>query len=277
MNRVLLVAILFSAALAGGATAPPDTVWMPLYNGKDLTGWNYSQNFWRSDGGVIHGEGKPVHNTFCFVGGKFSDFVLVAKTRLWQTGAGYTNSGIQYRSAFLDSGNFRMKGYQWDIGDGWDGSMYPEGGFPSGSSTVAESDACKKANRRNDWNQVVIIADGNRVIHRLNGTDCIDYKAEVLDGYIGLQLHASNLVTRVEFKDIFIRPLNGSFRISDSSAIFLDSTFSPPMVSIRGNGDARGASPEAGQRGGSGAPEFDLQGRWLGPGRTLEWMAVRKQ
>ena len=236
------------------------TTWMPLFNGVDLAGWRFSDQFWRTEAGAIHGEGKATGNTYCFLPARYSDFVLVAKTRLWQSEAGYTNSGIQYRSAFIDSSAFRMKGYQWDMGDGWDGSLYPEGHYPEGLQAIRETEECQRANLRNDWNQVVISADGDKVIHELNGKRCVEYKAEVKDGFIGLQLNATRIVMKVEFKDIFIRPLNGSFAIPESAAVRLGPDFAPESASIRGG--KGGALPMESSR------VFDALGRIIGGNRS---------
>lgn len=244
--RALILAAM-AACLPGDAFSlsinPPPTQWMKLFDGKDLSGWGYASDYWRVDSGMIHGEGKSPDNIFAHVNRKFSDFVLTAKSRLWQTPAGYTNSGIQYRSEFIDSASHRMKGYQSDIGDSLDGAMYPEGGYPAGVNMQYITDACKKSIHANGWNQVVITANGTKVTHELNGNKCLEYTATVLNGYIGLQLHSTDLVMKVDFRDIYIRPLNNSFTIPDSLAVTLDDTYSPMESAIL----ARPRSPSPGR------------------------------
>jgi hypothetical protein len=176
---------------------------------------------------MLQGQGKSTYNTFCHTDRKYSDFVLSVKARLWQTSAGYTNSGLQYRSVFIDSATHRMKGYQADIGDGLDGSMYPEGAYPADAKMVG-NDACRKFIEPNGWNHFLITADGGKVRHELNGNFCAEFTASVLEGYIGLQLHATSLVMKVDFKDLYIRPLNNSFEIPDSLATTLDADFAGP-------------------------------------------------
>jgi hypothetical protein len=223
-----------AAAMAAIGSAQVKTVWMPLFDGKDLSGWGYSQEFWQVSDGVLQGQGKAAINTFCHTNRKYSDFVLSVKARLWQTQAGYTNSGLQYRSDFIDSTSHRMKGYQVDIGDGLDGAMYPEGAYPPGVNMLG-NDPCKQFIKPNGWNHFLITANGGKVRHELNGNFCLEYNATVLDGYIGLQLHATSLVMKVDFKDLYIRPLNNSFAIPDSQATTLDEAYSSPAgIAVRG-------------------------------------------
>ncbi len=227
---ILAAAVLLAAAASAGAQAKP--VWMKLFDGKDLSGWGYSADYWGVDSGMLQGQGKASVNTFCHSDRKYSDFVLSVKARLWQTKAGYTNSGLQYRSAFIDSSAHRMKGYQVDIGDGLDGAMYPEGAYPADANMVG-NDACRKFINPNGWNHFLVTANGSKVRHELNGNLCAEYTGSVLDGYIGLQLHATTLVMKVDFKDLYIRPLNNSFVIPEQSATTLDDNFSGTGVVAR--------------------------------------------
>ena len=224
------LAVLGLAPLAGAQAKP---VWMKLFDGQDLAGWGYTQDYWGVDSGMLQGHGKASVNTFCHSNRKYSDFVLSVKARLWQTKAGYTNSGLQYRSEFIDSSAHRMKGYQVDIGDGLDGAMYPEGAYPADANMIG-NDACKKFINPNGWNHFLVTANGAKVRHELNGNFCAEFTGTVLDGYIGLQLHATNLVMKVDFKDLFIRPLNNSFIIPEQSATTLDANFASTGIVARG-------------------------------------------
>ena len=224
------LAMLIGMTVTVSASAP--AIWKPLFDGRDLLGWGYTSDFWSVDAGLLKGQGKATFNTFCHTDRKYSDFVLTVKARLWQTGAGYTNSGLQYRSDFIDSATHRMKGYQVDIGDNLDGAMYPEGAYPADAKMVM-NDPCAKFIKHNDWNQYLVTANGGKIRHELNGNLCLEYTATVLDGYIGLQLHATSLVMKVDFKDLFIRPLNNSFLIPESQAATLDESFSPVSLAPR--------------------------------------------
>jgi hypothetical protein len=214
-----------AAALVAIGCAEVKPVWMPLFDGRDLAGWGFDPQYWQASDGLLQGQGKAAVNIFCHTNRKYSDFVLSVKARLWQTPAGYTNSGLQYRSDFIDSATHRMKGYQVDIGDKLDGAMFPEGAYPPNVYMLG-NDPCKPFVKPNDWNHYLVTANGGKVRHELNGNFCLEYNATVLEGYIGLQLHATSLVMKVDFKDLYIRPLNNSFTIPDTQATTLDEAYS---------------------------------------------------
>ena len=75
LHRVLLPLVglsllVFSAAAAEPAAveAPTAADWRPLFNGKDLAGWDGDEKLWSVRDGVIHGETtseqKAKGNTF---------------------------------------------------------------------------------------------------------------------------------------------------------------------------------------------------------------------
>lgn len=229
LRLILAVMVLGSTLIAPETGAQAKPVWKRLFDGKDLSGWGYTADYWQVEDGTLQGQGKAFYNTFCHSDRKYSDFVLSVKARLWQTPAGYTNSGLQYRSDFIDSATHRMKGYQVDIGDALDGSMYPEGNFPADAKQLM-NDPCRKFINPNGWNHFLVTANGGKVRHELNGNFCVEYTATVLDGYIGLQLHATSLVMKVDFKDIYIRPLNNSFAVPESLATTLDDTYAATSI-----------------------------------------------
>jgi hypothetical protein len=225
------------AALCLAVQAPcqtqTETPWMNLFNGKDLNRLSYVKENWRADSGMIVGKAKSSYNNFCHTTRKFSDFSLSIRARLWETSTAYINSGIQYRSAFIDSGKHSLKGYQMDIGDGYNGSMYPEGGYPAGAKNVSPSPACRAeaVAKANQWCHYLITADGQKIRHEMNGILCAEYTGTQADGYIGMQLHFTDIVMEVNFKDVFIRPLNNSFAIPDSLSTYLNADYTSKTAS----------------------------------------------
>ena len=93
-----------------------DEGFVPIFDGKTLTGWDGDTTFWRAENGEIIGESTPekVVKTNSFLiwrGGTVKDFELKTEFRI-----SGTNSGIQYRSVELpDVGKWVLKGYQADI------------------------------------------------------------------------------------------------------------------------------------------------------------------
>jgi hypothetical protein len=240
---VLAAFVALTLTLTGGraeektkAALPPadSSGFSTLFNGKDLTGWEYLEGYWTVKDGVISGhETKDKSKqTFLIYKGKFSDFELHIKYK-FATKEG--NSGVQFRSKVIDPKTFRVGGYQadFDAGAGFDGSIYDEAGVAGkrgtmsnrGEKTIWDADTkrkneklsmsaaeLKKVIKVGDWNDVVLVAKGNHVTYTINGklmTDLTDESPKALkNGVLALQLHAG-FTMDVQFKDIKIKLLDG--------------------------------------------------------------------
>lgn len=229
-ERLVFLGCALCLLAAGAAAQDANTKWMRLWNGKDLTGWKFLPQYFKVDSGMIVATGHLTgYNTFCHTQQTFSDFELSVRARLYEVNPWYTNSGIQYRSRVADSARRILQGPQLDIGDGASASMYPEGGY--GGPGAGSSSACRSAMRKSDWNHYIINANGSKVGHKLNLATCNDFTNSVTQGTIGLQMHflvgsfTATSTTTVNFKDIYIRPLNNSFVIPDSLAVFLKADY----------------------------------------------------
>src|SRR5262245_31643123 len=201
---LLLTIPLAFAALAVDVprTAPPEPAGMrQLFNGKDLAGWDGDPRLWSTKDGVIRGETTEQNaakgNTFLiWKDGKVRDFELRFSFRMNAS----NNSGVQYRSKHITEGkinnNWVVRGYQHELRNeqklpSVSGFIYDEGGKRGrmclvGEQATWETDGKKvsgalidqadfaKLFKLDDWNDVVIIATGNRIQHYLNGTLIVD-------------------------------------------------------------------------------------------------------
>jgi len=242
VSGLAVVGLVFS--FGGAVMAADEEGFEAIFNGKDLTGWDGDLRLWSVKDGVIRGETtkeNPAHgNTFCvWRGGKLKDFILKIKFRIANG-----NSGIQYRSK--EHGKWRINGYQAEIennpgkvgflyhegGRGWlvnvgDFMIIDEGGKKNVVSKVADVKALKEAGyyKMKDWNEYIIIAQGNYLRHYLNGyptmalidndkvtdpADPKDRKGSIREGLLALQIHAGAPMV-VEFKDISIRHLKSNY------------------------------------------------------------------
>ena len=223
------------------AETPEPSGMRPLFNGKDLAGWAGDPRLWsvRQDG-VIHGETTAENsakgNTFLIFTGsgdtpeEFEDFELRLSFRCNAT----NNSGIQYRSEWLSGGSndWVLAGYQHEVRNEieWpnvSSFIYDEKGKGKrlcniGEKCIRDSKGEKKITgllideptfqklfKLDGWNDVVIVAQGNRIRHFLNGRQVIDFinhdPVTVREkGVIGLQLHAGKPMW-AEFKDIRLK------------------------------------------------------------------------
>ena len=220
-----------------GAEAPAEVGGMKLlFNGKDLTGWDGDPKLWSVKNGVIHGETTAENpakgNTFIiWKDGSTKDFELRLSFRCNAT----NNSGIQYRSKHITDGKvgnaWVVRGYQHELRNeqglpNVSGFIYDEGGkrgriclageqatWESEGKQVVKSDlvdaaAFEKLFKLDDWNDVVILANGNHIQHYLNNVLILDFtdnhpELALKEGVLALQLHAGKPMW-AEFKNIRI-------------------------------------------------------------------------
>jgi hypothetical protein len=104
------------AVIAMGLSTASAEEFEALFNGKDLSGWDGKDGFWRVENGTIVGEtteDNPTDaNTFLiWQDGEVEDFEFSCQVKF--TG---NNSGVQYRSeAVGDVSDFALRGYQADL------------------------------------------------------------------------------------------------------------------------------------------------------------------
>jgi hypothetical protein len=229
MKAHLLLPIVALCAIWTGVTGTLNAEeYRPLFNGRDLSGWEGNPLLWSVKNGAIRGEttlsALALSNTFLiWKGGMLRDFELKLKFRIHSG-----NSGIQYRSKVI--GKWSVAGYQAEIEDtpGKVGFLYEERGRKylanvgervemqaDGTRRVVDQIAPKEEfvkkryYKEKDWNEYLIVAHGNRLTHYLNGFQTVeltdnDAKRRSLAGVLALQIHAGLPMT-VEFKDIFLR------------------------------------------------------------------------
>jgi type 1 glutamine amidotransferase len=236
---VLATTSLFAEISETLPTPDDDAGFVSIFNGKDLTGWEGLSEFWSVKDGAITGqttEGHiPKENTFLvWKGGQPSDFEIHCQFRLVANNKeGFANSGIQYRSKVLKPDYFVVGGYQADMENGatYSGILYEEKGrgilakrgdmvviAPDGKKEVVgktgDSDAIEKAIKKGDWNDYVVIAKGNHLMHFINGNQTIDVVDQQADkaaksGVIALQIHRGQPML-VQFKNFKIKQFSSA-------------------------------------------------------------------
>ena len=229
MNSITRAIVCLTLLLPACAFAETPEGFRELFNGENLDGWDGDPQFWSEKDGAITGQTTPDkvarHNTFLiWKEAGVGDFELRVTYKI--VGG---NSGVQYRSK--DMGDYVVGGYQADIvagdPDKYSGILYEEKGTrgimanrgevvkinPDGSKQITGSlgDARKLAEvvKKEDWNEYTIIAQGDKLIHKINGTttmECTDADAtkSAKEGILALQIHVGPPMT-VQFKNIRIK------------------------------------------------------------------------
>jgi poly(3-hydroxybutyrate) depolymerase/prenyltransferase beta subunit len=176
----------------------------PVFNGKDLTGWEGDKTLWSAvDGMLVGRSGGLNHNEFLATTRPYGDFILSLNFRLVD---GKGNSGVQFRSVRVPPSE--MSGYQADIGEGFWGSLYDES--RRNKVLVAASEAALKALNKTDWNHYTVRAIGDRITLRLNRATAVNYRETDADiaraGLLAMQIHAGGPM-EVQYRDVTIQEL----------------------------------------------------------------------
>jgi eukaryotic-like serine/threonine-protein kinase len=201
------------ARIHAARPAAPDTVgWLPLFNGKDLTGWKTHPDQpgqWKVEGGVLVGSAVPSY--LYSEGGKFRDFHLRVEAKINNGG----DSGIFFRAPFATR---QIGANQRRLAGGYEVELQanPHYQVRTGSILDAGTDGAPKAlwinnqgaTSPDEWLTLEIIVQGSHFVSKVNGTttaDCHDPGAHYDEGHFALQVW--NPLTTVQFRKIEIKEL----------------------------------------------------------------------
>lgn len=194
-----------------------------LFNGKDLTGWEGRPGAWEVKDSAIWCTGKEAsRNWLIWRGGKLLDFELRLKFKYVKG-----NSGVQVRSKEIEP--FMVRGYQVEVAAQQKMGLWHHSISPAkyrshlatagqrvriaadGSKTVeqvAPPKDVQAAYRQDDWNELIVVGKGTRLIQKINGVvfaDLTDQDAQYATpaGLLALQDHGRGTI--VAFKDIWLK------------------------------------------------------------------------
>lgn len=214
-----------TASTAGAADAES------IFNGKDLSEWKGDERFWSVEDGAIVGQttvDNPTEtNTFLiWNGGPVDDFELTFDFRI--DGG---NSGLQYRSENVR--DWVVTGYQADLDakGKWTGGLYEEKGrgvlaepgqkvvvdstgIPTVEASIVDRDSLRDQLSMQDWNTYAVIAENNRLVHKINGVTTVDVtdndtERRSEEGILAFQVHRGAPM-RVEFMNVMLKRLPSS-------------------------------------------------------------------
>lgn len=176
---------------------------LPLFNGKDLSGWvNHGEESWYADNGMIVGASSSKGGYGYLATNKnYEDFILRLDFRLEADG----NSGVFFRSTLQGTD---ITGWQVEVAPPGDdsGGIYESGGRGWLFQIPEEKEDILKPG---DWNDLVVLLKGDRVMTWLNGEMMTDLKDEAIrkgKGVIALQVHSGGEVA-VRWREIYLREM----------------------------------------------------------------------
>ena len=206
MNPKTILCILILLVLANfcfAADAPParESEFKSIFDGKDLATWQGDPVVWSARDGVIHAtlpEFSRNKNGSLLVwrGGNVDDFELRFSCRFVDlSSAALGNLNVKYRTGNTPAD--KAYWYVLDIDDRGAGrgrvmevgdrgvlskrgkkTVARNGNGPNEVEvigTVTQPANIQAAYKKNDWNEVAIIAEGNHLVHLLNGVVTADF------------------------------------------------------------------------------------------------------
>lgn len=206
-----IVLLILSPAVA--RAGDPEDGFEPLFDGKSLEGWvqHGGKATYSVEEGAIVGRSAPnTPNSFLCTAKDYADFILEYEFKCDSA----LNSGVQVRSNVFDEdrkvewegrsiniGKGRVHGYQVEIDPNnpdrmWTAGVYDEGRrgwlFPGirGGDGKAFTAQGQKAYKSEDWNQVRVECDKERIRTWLNGEPRSDFEDGMTPrGFVALQVH----------------------------------------------------------------------------------------
>ena len=232
--RTPLIALLLIITAAASATAAE---FVPLFNGKDFTGWKQlngkaKYTIETIDGiATIVGTTVPNEpNSFLCTEKFYADFILELEFKVDPN----LNCGVQFRShaypadteliSYDDKGNKqtrkhpagRVYGYQYEIDPDpkrnrwWTGGLYEEAGR-GWLNDLTNNEPARKAFKQEQWNKLRIEAVGDHIRTWINDVPAVDARDPGSQtGFIGLQVHGVGKRTvplKVMYRNIKIKDL----------------------------------------------------------------------
>lgn len=225
MRRISVLLSLFIASAAIGQDkkpAPKEAPVVPphkgtsetlhLFDGKSTHGWEGYEDLWSVKDGVISGKNeKPLKfSTYLLTKKKFTDFRLTFATKL--VAGSEMHSGVSFwgvvkpdvskkpkeeRSEYTYAGHLVMFPSGYGMYD-----LFGRNGLP------VDGKPAQKVGKQHDWNDVEVLAQGNRVRVAINGTAVVDWRDpepdRIKEGPIGLQLHSLDKPQEVQFKGLVL-------------------------------------------------------------------------
>jgi hypothetical protein len=215
------VALLAVVGLAGPLSAqakkeapvvPPkkgESKTIDLFDGKTLTGWVGYEDLWSvKDGVIVAKNTKPLtFSTYLLTKDNYSDFRLILAAKLVES---EMHSGVAFwglvkpsvskdpekeRAQHTYAGHLVMFPSGYGMFDLFGRNGLPVNGGPA-----------KKVGKQHDWNDIEILAQGNRVRVAINGSAVVDWRDpepdRIKEGPIGLQLHSNSVPQEIHFKGL---------------------------------------------------------------------------
>jgi len=183
-----------------------------LFDGKSLAGWEGYEDLWSvKDGIIIAKNTAPLkYSTYLVTKKNYSDFRLTFSAKLVES---EMHSGLALWGMVSPKADGKVKDAKVDRTEHtYAGHLVM---FPSGygfydlfgrNGLGVDGTPAKKVGKQHDWNDIEILAQGNRIRVAINGAAIADWrdpKPELIkEGPIGLQLHSNAVPQEIHWKGL---------------------------------------------------------------------------
>jgi hypothetical protein len=189
-----------AAAVAAAPSSPQQAV--PLFNGRDLTGWRVhgTELWYAEDGELVCESGPDAEYGYLATERTYENFELTLEFKQEANG----NSGVFFRSSLEGT---RITGWQVEVappGDNTGGvyESYGRGWLIQPAAGLADV-------KMGAWNSMRIRVRGDRVTSWLNGVEMVDLRDDQIgaaNGVIALQIHSGGGI-KVRWRNLMLRDL----------------------------------------------------------------------
>ena len=218
---LLLPLFLAGVALAQEKKTPAEAPIVPpregknetihLFDGKTLKGWEGYQDLWSvKDGEIVAKNTSEVKfSTYLLTEHKYSDFRLTLAAKLVES---EMHSGVAFwgevkpdvsKNPEADRTKYTYAGHLVMFPSGY--GMYDLFGR---NDLKVDGGPARKVGKQHDWNDIEILAQGNRVRVAINGVAVVDWRdpepKRIKEAPIGLQLHSNKMPQEIHFKGLVL-------------------------------------------------------------------------
>jgi len=203
-NKAVLILLALAVLCGCKSASEPAGAWRPLFNGKDLSGWEIvgSGNWAVRDGAIVvsRRQGELTNGWLATVQ-EFQDFKLRLKFR---SALPHFNSGVLFRDPGHGKvGRPAFNGFELQLLDDAAGKERNPGG-----SIYDLARAFPGKMKAGVWHDIEIDCIGNHIIAFVNGEKTAEiHSRRSFEGAIGLQLHGRRTPVEFWWKDIQIQEL----------------------------------------------------------------------
>src|SRR4029079_17504541 len=206
-----------SAPLKEAPVVPPrqgTSETIKLFDGKTLAGWEGYSDLWSvKDGVIVARNDKPLkYSTYLLTKDKYTDFRLTFAAKLVESemhsgvcfwGEVAAKAGGKVTDPKTDRSEYTYAGHLVMFPSGW--GMYDLFGR---NGLKVDGGPAKKVGKQHDWNDIEILAQGNRVRVAVNGSPVVDWRdpqpERIKAGPIGLQLHSNTKPQELHWKELVL-------------------------------------------------------------------------